>query len=315
MKFLKLSTTPNQILNQIKEAMAIVAVVALASCSNVMADQRASAIDHPPSRARYVNRDDDSSLRFTPVMLSDGSRLTLISPRYWSDISEEISLEVVRTHQHLTKLLGNVPPFRSSVRLLDERSFYELTGAPGWTNAMFFRGEIIIPISLSQPIDIENIRRSVKHEYSHAVLSALSGGQIPGWLDEGLAQWIEGDENPALRATLKSYLKRAQPVPLALLQGGFTKLSPQMVPAAYAQSLLAVQALIKAYGISKFSEYLSALRDEEDRDLAFEKTFGINLAEFEQRLSNTLIRWARPSGNVAPELRAPELRAAAHSHR
>ncbi|MFO0415728.1 MAG: peptidase MA family metallohydrolase [Pseudomonadota bacterium] len=307
---MKFSARPNQIISRFKKSLAIVGMVALASGSDVRAEHPTTSLDHPPSRARYASRDDDSSLRFTPVMLADGSRLTLISPRYWSDVSEEISLEVVRTHQHLTKLFGAIPPFRSSVRLLDERAFYELTGAPGWTNAMFFRGEIIIPLSPSQPVDLENIRRSVKHEYSHAVLSALSGGQIPGWLDEGLAQWIEGDENPALRATLKSYLKRAQPVPLALLQGGFTKLSPQMVPAAYAQSLLAVQALIKAYGITKFSEYLSALRGEEDKDLAFENTFGINLGEFEQRLSNTLIRWARPNGNAAPELRA-----ASHSHR
>jgi hypothetical protein len=236
-------------------------------------------------------------------MLADGSRLTLISPRYWSDVTEEVSLEVVRTHQHLTKLFGSIPPFRSSVRLLDERSFYELTGAPGWTNAMFFRGEIIIPLSASQPIDLENIRRSVKHEYSHAVLSALSGGLIPGWLDEGLAQWIEGEENPALRATLKNYLKRSRPVPLSLLQGGFTKLSPEMVPAAYAQSLLAVQALIKAYGIKKFSDYLNLLRSEADKDRAFESSFGISLAEFEDRLNTTLLKWARPNA-TQPQLRA-----------
>jgi len=162
---------------------------------------------------------------------------------------------------------------------------------------MFFRGEIIIPLSTKEPIDLDNLQRSVKHEYSHAVFSALSGGAIPGWLDEGLAQWIEGDENPALRNSLRSYLTTSDPVPLALLQGGFTKLTPRMVPAAYAQSLIAVQALLKAYGIEKIGEYLQLLRQQVSKEAAFEAAFTITEHEFEARLHSTLRTW---SGNSRP---------------
>jgi hypothetical protein len=245
---------------------------------------------------------EQATLRFTPVTMSDGSRLTLIAPSHWSDIAGEISTELIRTHQQLTDLFGAVPPFRSSVRLLDEPTFYEITGAPGWTNAMFFRGEIIIPLSTNEPIDLENLHRSVKHEYSHAVFSALSGGFIPGWLDEGLAQWIEGEENPALRNSLRSYLLTAAPVPLNLLQGGFTKLSPRMVPAAYAQSLIAVQALLKAYGIDRISEYLRLLREQVSKESAFMTAFGISEGDFESRLDETLTSWAGAprSGTARP---------------
>jgi hypothetical protein len=224
--------------------------------------------------------------------MSDGSRLTLIAPSQWTEIADEISAELTRTHQQLSDLFGAVPPFRSSVRLLDEQTFYKLTKAPVWTNAMFFQGEIIIPLSTSEPIDLENLRRSVKHEYSHAVLSALSGGFIPGWVDEGLAQWIEGEENPALRNSLRTYLQTATPVPLNLLQGGFTKLSPRMVPAAYAQSLIAVQALLKAYGIDRISDYLTLLREQVSKEAAFETAFGISESDFESRLDETLDSWA-----------------------
>ncbi len=252
------------------------------------------AENQPPPRARYALPETDGALRFTPLTLSDGSKLTLISPRRWGDIAEDISAQLTQTHRQLTALFGTIPPFRSSVRLMDEPSFYELTGAPAWTNAMFFRGEIIIPLSTSKPIDLENLQRSVKHEYSHAVFSALSGGMIPGWIDEGLAQWIEGDENPALRNSLKHYLKRASPVPLALLQGGFTKLESQMVPAAYAQSLLAVQAMIKAYGLEKMGLYLGLLRQDVDKEAAFHTAFGITERDFEYRLRTTLTTWAHP---------------------
>lgn len=255
----------------------------------------AEALD--PERARYAAPEDVGTLNFLPVNLQDGSRLTLISPRRWSDIAEEITSELTRAHQRLTALFGTIPPFRSSVRLMDEKAFYDLTGAPGWTNAMFFRGEIIIPLSKTQPIDLDNIHRSVKHEYTHAVLSALSKGRIPGWMDEGLAQWAEGEENPALRSTLKHYLQKNEPVPLSLLQGGFTKLEPKMVPAAYAQSLLAMQAMIKAYGITKITNYLTLLRDDLDKRVAFEAAFGIQHEQFEQKLSATLKAWASTASN------------------
>ncbi len=251
-----------------------------------------SGLSLPGHRQAALSAHEHTTLRFTPVTMSDGSRLTLIAPSVWSDIADDISNQLVETHQQLTDLFGAVPPFRSSVRLLDEPTFYELTGAPGWTNAMFFRGEIIIPLAANAPIDLDNLHRSVKHEYSHAVLSALSGGLIPGWLDEGLAQWLEGEENPALRSSLRSYLLKAAPVPLSLLQGGFTKLAPRMVPAAYAQSLIAVQALLKAYGIDPISKYLQMLREQVSKEDAFYTSFGVSESDFEARLNDTLRSWA-----------------------
>lgn len=283
-------------------ASCLSALVTLARCSH--ADDAVYA----RSKLQYTERNSATieaqpTLRFTPVTMSDGSRLTLIAPSTWSDIVEEISLELTSTHQQLTTLFGTIPAFRSSVRLLDEPSFFELTGAPKWTNAMFFRGEIVIPLSTTEPVDMDNLRRSVKHEYSHAVFSALSGGLIPGWLDEGLAQWIEGEENPALRNSLRSYLTKADPVPLALLQGGFTKLAPRMVAAAYAQSLIAVQALLKAYGVESIGDYLRLLKESVGKEAAFEVAFGLSERDFEARLNSTLRSWSgvsRPSTPRTP---------------
>ncbi len=258
---------------------------------------------------RYVSVESHPTLRFTPIVMSDGSRLTLIAPSNWSEIVADLSAELTKSHQQLTTLFGSIPPFSSSVRLLDEPSFYELTGAPKWTNAMFIHGEIIIPLSANEPLDLDNLHRSVRHEYSHAVLSALSGGLIPGWLDEGLAQWLEGEENPALKNSLRAYLTKSDPVPLALLQGGFTKLTPRMVPAAYAQSLLAAQALLKAYGVEKIGDYLRLLGDPIANESAFTTTFGLTESDFEARLNKTLQLWvgiARQRSNHSSSVTTPE---------
>jgi hypothetical protein len=244
--------------------------------------------DH--QRARYAS-EETRALRFTPLDLTGGSKLTLISPAKWSDLADELVTTLHKTHAEYTRTFSSIPAFSTSIRLMDEQSFYELTGAPGWTNAMFIRGQIVIPLSTSQPIDMENLHRSVKHEYTHAIISALSGGRAPGWLDEGLAQLTEGEEHPALRVSLKNWLQVNDPVPLSLLQGGFTKLRPPMVPPAYAQSLLAAKAIVDTYGFQKIGIYLEALRQGEHKDEAFVRGFGLSPEVFEQKLASALKIW------------------------
>ncbi len=241
-------------------------------------------------RARYDAH--EQHVDITPVNLADGSKLTVISPTQWSSISSDLLQELRVSHREHSARLGKIPAINTSIRLMDEGSFFEYTGAPSWTNALFFRGQILIPLSVTQPIDLDNVRRSVKHEYTHAIIFSLSGGKAPGWFDEGLAQWSEGEENPALRAALKRYLQEERPVPLRLLQGGFTKLDEKMVPAAYAQSLLATKALIEVYGFDLVAAYLSMMRAGTPPDIAFETAFRTSSSRFEEKLSASLMKWA-----------------------
>ena len=254
----------------------------------------APAYAEPPTgeRARYAQPEEVSPLRFTPINLANGSKLTLITPTRWSETASSLITVLNTTHDHFTRLFADIPPFSTSIRLMDEEEFFELTGAPKWTNAMFFRGQIILPLAKGKAIDIENLNRSVRHEYTHAILSALSAGNLPGWLDEGLAQWFEGEESPGLRDALREWLKTHEPVSLALLQGGFTKLKPEMVPAAYAQSLLATRLVAEKYGFPALAAYFMLLRDGVDKDAAFEAAFSISITDFEQQLAKALKRWA-----------------------
>lgn len=247
-------------------------------------------------RARYAQPDESSPLRFTPINLSNGSKLTLISPQRWSETAATLIKTLNTTHDHFTELFSEIPAFSTSIRLMDEDEFFALTGAPRWTNAMFYRGEIILPIARAKSVDVENLNRSVRHEYTHAILSALSAGNLPGWIDEGLAQWFEGEESPGLRAALKDWLKTNEPVPLKLLQGGFTKLKPEMVPAAYAQSLLATRLVADKYGFPAIANYFMLLRDGVDKESAFHTAFNISLPDFESQLGRALKRWAAQAG-------------------
>lgn len=272
-------------------SLALLVGLLLADCAALRADP----VTHS-SRARLrVGSVTSSStgVQVNPLALDGGSKLTLITPTTAATLADTIASSVRATHRRLCEIFGPVPPFSSTVRLMSETQFFAQTGAPKWTNALYLRQQILVPVSGNPALELESILRSVRHEYTHAVLNNLAGAQVPGWLDEGLAQWVEGEENPVLRRALRDWLKGNKPIPLTMLQGGFTQLPTRMVPAAYAQSLFATKSLIRTFGLSSLQRYLKLLRAGAPRDQAFRIGFGLEESAFEARLQVALESWLK----------------------
>ncbi|MBX7144962.1 MAG: hypothetical protein K1X79_10960 [Oligoflexia bacterium] len=263
------------------------AVAALIGCAT---DLHAESSPKNEAKASY-STDSAGSLRrqeHAPFTLAGGSTLTLITPTSFEPLAKNIQSTIEKSHSYLRTVFGEIPAFTTEVRLMDEETFFLTTGAPRWTNAMFFRNQIIVPLGPQAMQDLDNVYRAVRHEFTHAVLHAMTKGRCPGWIDEGLAQWSEGSENPALRPAMRDWLAVNQLVPFRLLQGGFTKLDTAMVPAAYGQSLYASKSIIAAFGFSKLRAYFDKLRDGESKEESFIRAFGMSEADFEQRFGTGL---------------------------
>ena len=247
----------------------------------------------PALKSSYIPPYVPSPIRVTPFTVKGGTKLTIIAPQKWNPMAGRLKSSLKNTHSYFTRLFGPIPAFKTSVKLMDDEEFYRATGAPRWTNAMYYKEQIIIPLPASGKINYSELYRSVKHEFTHAVIHSLSEGKCPGWLDEGLAQWAEGEENPALQPALLDWLQYNRPVPLNMLQGGFTKLRTNMVPAAYAQSLFAANTVIDFHGLDNIQDYFSALRLGYENSEAFERGFGISERAFEKSLGKKLYKWSR----------------------
>ena len=247
----------------------------------------------PTLRSSHIRSYAPSPIRVTPFTVKGGSKLTIIAPQKWNSTASKLKSSLRNTHSYFTRIFGPIPSFKTSVKLMNDEEFYRATGAPRWTNAMYYKEQIIIPLPASGEINYPELYRSVKHEFTHAVIHSLSKGKCPGWLDEGLAQWAEGEENPALQPALLDWLQYNKPVPLEMLQGGFTKLRTNMVPAAYAQSLFAANTVIDFHGLDNVQDYFSALRLGYEKEEAFERGFGISEKDFEKSLGNKLHKWSK----------------------
>lgn len=218
-----------------------------------------------------------------PFTLSGGSRLTLVTSASFEPLARNVQKIIRDSHDYLTTVFGEIPAFNTEVRLMDEDTFFATTGAPRWTNAMYFRNQIIVPLGPHAMQDLDNVYRAIRHEFTHAVIHAVTNGRCPGWIDEGLAQWAEGSENPALRPAMRDWLSNNDTVPFALLQGGFTKLDTAMVPASYAQSLYASKSILAAFGFAKLRTYFDKLRSGAAKNESFESAFGMDERDFELR--------------------------------
>lgn len=226
---------------------------------------------------------------FTPTQLGGDSTIQLISTPSLAFLGPELLDMVRKNHREFSSLLGGITGVKSTLRLIDAEEFYAVTQLPSWTNAMFFRSQLVIPIDTTRNLDRKELERSLRHEYFHAVINALSDGKCPGWLDEGLAQLIEGNAHPQLWLALSDYIKKNQEmVPFDRLSRGFTKLPTEMVAPAYGQSLVAASMVESQFGLGAVRTFLEKLRSGIVANDAFRSAFGIPFAAFQTRVRDNL---------------------------
>lgn len=189
------------------------------------------------------------------------------------------------------RILSLPSPKGASLRLVTREVFREVTRAPQHTGAMYKNGEIIVSISKQQTFDRRMFEQTIRHEYAHAFVASSSKGRCPPWLDEGLAQFFEGPEHPALSGALKDWIAKHPPMALSEISSNLLDADKFTAQAAYGHSLFALQTLINVYGAKAVGRYLNYLGNDSTPELAFEQAFGLTERAFEEKLSKQLLRW------------------------
>lgn len=173
-------------------------------------------------------------------------------------------------------VLGIQPQQRILVLWLDPERYR--WRAPDWSSGLY-DGRIRIVIR-DYPEQQEDIRRTLRHELTHAVLHTL-GTRLPTWLQEGMAQIAEGREVELARQALQSRL------PLKLtaadLDTDWTAWTDRdKVAQAYFYSMALCGWLEEQYGSGVLQNLFHNL-DGQTFDAAWSRTFGQAFSDVEER--------------------------------
>ena len=262
----------------------LAAVLLLAACSRPPLSPPAGPA-RPPAAS--------TPMRELRITLTGGSSLNVYYQRgEWQELSLNIARVLRETHDNYLRLFPSLPSLSTTLALIDRDLFHVKTESPAWIHAVYYKGSIFVPLSLNEQINYYRLYRSLKHEYTHSIVAAMSGGSCPGWIDEGLAQWAEGEAEPPSQRLLAGWLLAHRPIPLNRLQRGFLTMAEQDAKIGYAQSRFAVQDLIDTHGIRAFEVFFTALRGGADPDASFVSCFGMDQQRYEKHLHARLNRWA-----------------------
>ncbi len=181
----------------------------------------------------------------------------------------DLSSDLEDAYQAVAVRLGLAPQDRIVVLILDRDRY--LDDAPRWSGALY-DGRIRLSFA-NWPRSRPGLRATMRHEYVHAALQRL-GPPLPTWLQEGLAEWVEGRSVDAARA----HLRGAPLPPASSLGGDWTVWEDEgRVARAYAYALSFCAFLDQEYGPTAFPLLFEKLRAMSFDD-AFRAVFGKDLA-------------------------------------
>jgi hypothetical protein len=190
--------------------------------------------------------------------------------RYHGGASRQLASEVTRVledqFQSLRDDLRYTPPEQIAVILYTQEAFRDVTRTPGWTGAIN-DGKIRVPVQGVDAIS-DQLTRVLRHELTHSFVYQKTAGRAPTWLQEGLAQWMEGRRTNADAATLVSLFEQGQGKQLRYYDGTWMRLSAVQARYAYAWALAVVEMIEVEKGSDGVNRLLEAERTESSREAA-----------------------------------------------
>ncbi len=149
---------------------------------------------------------------------------------------------------------------------------------PSWTGGQAFPDQNIVILGISQS-ELEWGKDAIAHELTHVLVGHLTFsclGDVPTWLNEGLAVYSERGLDPQSQQQLDDAIKNDTLLTVRSLSGGFSEVADKAY-LSYSESYSIVKFLIETYGQEKMTALLVALRDGQTIDEALTQTYNFNV--------------------------------------
>ena len=186
-----------------------------------------------------------------------------------SDLADGILDVLESAYNRVGSDLDYFPTARVPVILYTKKDYRSVTESPDWSGGLY-DGKIRLPVGGATEITPQ-LRAILFHEYTHVVVHELTGGNVPTWLNEGLAEYEGRKELNLPMAELGKAAKHGGYLTFPALEGSFGSLNNKQASLAYQQSYSMVNYMIGAYGWYNVREILVNLGQGITIDAAIKK--------------------------------------------
>lgn len=181
--------------------------------------------------------------------------------RYSGASAPALAHDVLRTlerhYETIESELSYSPPDAIGVILYTQQAFADITQAPNWVGALN-DGRLRVPVQGLNTVTPE-LSRVLKHELTHSFIQQKTRGRAPTWIQEGLAEWMEGKRSDTnAPVMLRMFANAPDQVPVHF-QGDWMKLPDEKVAAAYAWSLANIECILHGGGMTDMDRIMERL--------------------------------------------------------
>lgn len=210
--------------------------------------------------------------------------------RYSGGAEPALAREVLKTLEtHFIAIeseLNFTPPDSIGVVLYTRQAFADITRAPAWAGGLN-DGRIRVPTQGLTDVTPE-LSRVLKHELTHSFVTQKTRRRAPTWLQEGIAQWMEGKRVGQNAPDLVQDYKNGQAPPLGELEGSWTGLPRDAAVYAYAWSLAAVEYIVQGGGMGDIERILDRIGAGSSTETALQEVVRENYADLMQATAEYL---------------------------
>jgi hypothetical protein len=191
-------------------------------------------------------------------------------------------LATLEDHYDIIRDTLNYTPVEPiGVILYTNQQFSDITRAPTWVGALN-DGRIRVPVQGLETVNDE-LSRVLKHELTHSFLQQKTAGRCPVWLQEGVAQWMEGQRAGSSASALVAAFQGGAGVDMRNLEPSWMNLSTHDASMAYPWSLAVVEAMIEGRGMNDMDRLLDDLKSEGSTEEALKRVYHMDYAELQEQ--------------------------------
>jgi len=220
-----------------------------------------------------------------------GGELTL----FWCEGSDSFARELMDVcEEGLARLTQDIGTYQERpIKIYIYASTSDLKGAmifpQEWTGGVAFTAFGIIAIGIP-PSNLDWGKGALVHELTHLVVHQATFspyGQLPIWLDEGLAMYNEGELDPVFRSYMEEAILEGELISVRSLCSPFSA-ETEKARLSYAQSYSLVEYLLDNYGQDNMLELLAILKQGSTYDEALTEVYGFDIDGLDARWRATL---------------------------